>query len=472
MQIRKKDYSWSYFGTILEVAVGAIILPFVLAFLSDDELGLWYVFASISNLVILLDFGFTATIARNIAYSWSGASNLSAAGINDIEVSSEKNADLFASTLKTSKLIYLIISLIALIIMMLPGSYYVHLVADNDQIQHVLLSWIIYAFAVFLNLYYGYVSAYLRGVGAVAENSKAISISKLVQLPLTVILLMLGFGILGTSIAYLISCIVFRIILLNYFKHFDGVSELLKNATTSNSFKKSISLIKTIWHNAWRDGLVSLAMFMSTQANTLICSYVLGLNATGFYGFATQIATIITAIGSAWYTTIQPKLQEYAVKRKYAEATSRFSLSIVIYLILCISLSVLAAIVCPYLLILIKSQLSFDFIMFVAISIYMIIYRGNVLFVSCISNFNTIPYTKAYLITGLLSVGLSFVLAALTDLGLWSLILSPLLFTLLYNAWKWPSVVFHKLHVSLLEFIRVGNKELWLLSKKMLNKIR
>ena len=67
----KRDYIWSYVGTLFNIGINILMLPFVLAYLADNELGMWYVFQSLNALVALLDFGFNATVARNINYAWN-----------------------------------------------------------------------------------------------------------------------------------------------------------------------------------------------------------------------------------------------------------------------------------------------------------------------------------------------------------------------------------------------------------------
>ncbi len=81
--IDKKDVVWSYLGSFFRLAANIILLPFMLHFLSDDDLGMWYVFAGIAQFVVLLDFGFAPALSRNIAYVWCGAKELSREDINN-----------------------------------------------------------------------------------------------------------------------------------------------------------------------------------------------------------------------------------------------------------------------------------------------------------------------------------------------------------------------------------------------------
>ena len=76
ISIGKKDVFWSYIGSFFKLAANIILLPFMLHYLSDEDLGLWYVFAGISQFVVLLDFGFAPALSRNISYIWCGAKEL------------------------------------------------------------------------------------------------------------------------------------------------------------------------------------------------------------------------------------------------------------------------------------------------------------------------------------------------------------------------------------------------------------
>ena len=47
------DVTWNYVGTIVSMASGFVLLPLLMHFLNDEELGLWYVYVAVSNLATL-----------------------------------------------------------------------------------------------------------------------------------------------------------------------------------------------------------------------------------------------------------------------------------------------------------------------------------------------------------------------------------------------------------------------------------
>lgn len=434
---RKSDYVWSYVGTLLNIGVNILMLPFILVYLTDDELGMWYVFQSLNALIALLDFGFNATVARNVNYAWNGVDDIAAEGTNGRGATGDVNVHLFYQVIRVCRRIYLVISLCALAAMTTLGTVYVASVRPDGRFIW-FVSWGVYAFAIFFNLYYGYLEACLRGVGAITANYKSISVTKLVQFFVTVGTLLAGAGLLGTAIAFLASNFILRMLLIRSFKTYDGVSEAIRAGKAVTKTETLRPLFSSMWHNAWRDGLVSLSAYLSTQANTLICSLAIGLTSTGSYGLAIQITTVVSNCAFAWYNASMPNIQACAALGDRHGAAELFSRSLAAY----VGVSVLGylaflfiglPIVCLF-----KPDFDFDLVMLVAICGYMLVYRGVNLFASFISCFNVIPYMPAFVMTSILSVGFSYIFAAFSDFGLWSLVLPPLVVNLAYNFWKWP----------------------------------
>lgn len=456
MQIGRNDISWSYIGTIANTCINLALLPLILLFIPGDELGVWYVFVAINNFVVLLDFGFTATISRNVAYVWSGAKELSPEGIDDRKGNDAVDYHLLASVYSTCKLIYFVISAVALIAMGAAGTGYIHFISKSLDSTYTLIAWSVYALAVFLNLYYGYIVSFLRGVGALSQYYKALTISKIVQLLLASLLLAFGCSLIGVSIAYLVSCVVLRTLSIRYFSRYQNVLAQIKQRQRLITLSEKRELFRTMWHLAWRDGLVSISNYLSTQANTLICSVLLGLNETGSYGISIQMTTAICTVSAILYTTYQPKLQECAFRGDVEGATHYFSISIAFYWVCFILSSLIVAVVIIPVVHLVRPQFAVDISMFLAISLYFLLYRRQCIYASQISNSNTLPYVPAFLICSLLSIVLSAVLAAATPLGLWSLIVAPIVVNGAFNNWYWPMRVHRELGVGELSLVLKG----------------
>ena len=198
-KISNRDVIWNYIGIIVSMVSNFIMLPFMIHYMDSEVLGLWYVYLSIGGIVTLFDFGFTPTFARNVAYSWNGAENIQKEGVVYSE-SGKANYSLLVRIIKISRIIYFLISSIALIILLTVGTIYIVNLSRDIYDSSVILSWMIYSLAIFLNIYYGCYTMFLRGIGAVSCYNKINITARLIQIILSVFLLVCGLGILGVSL--------------------------------------------------------------------------------------------------------------------------------------------------------------------------------------------------------------------------------------------------------------------------------
>lgn len=166
-------------------------------------------FISIGFVALLFDFGFSITFARNIIYCWSGAQELKAQHVV-FSKSKEVNFPLLKAVLKPCRFVYGILGGSVLVLMLTIGMYYVGSLVSPVVRGEAYMAWSAYAFAIFLNRYYSYYISFLRGVGSITLANKSIVYARLLQMVVTIILLLLGFGIVGAIIGYLVYSLGFR----------------------------------------------------------------------------------------------------------------------------------------------------------------------------------------------------------------------------------------------------------------------
>lgn len=450
INIGKKDIGWAYIGSFFKVAANIILLPVVLKLLTDDELGIWYVFGSISQIVVLFDFGFASTVARNISYAWCGVDSLKKDSLAEISSNQETNFEYFKIVLQTCKVIYTVIAGIALVFLLTAGLFYINSLDSSN-----VLAWVLYSVGVALNMRYCYYTSFLCGVGAIAENNKAAIITKLVQIIVSIILLYAGYGILGVSIAYLLSGITLRLSSKLYFDNYQNIKTHLNQVKSKSSWTEVRKTFKIIWHNASKDGLITLSNYLNTQANTLICSSVLGLATTGSYGLSVQLSSIAATIAGIPFSSVLPKLQEKAVTRDNEGGQKLFSGTMVLFILSFVILTGIVILLLPVIKWL-KPTLIIEVPMLLAVFFLSLVNQIYHYFASLISTFNILPYTKSFIVSSVIAVLLSYFLTRFTNLGIWALVLSPLIVAFSYNLWKWPLYVLKLYNVSLCTFTKNG----------------
>lgn len=457
--INNTDVIWGYIGTFVSLCANIITLPFIIYYLDGDMLGIWYIFVSIGAVSNLFDFGFSITFARNITYCWSGAKELKEENVEFVN-NNHVNFLLLRDVIETCKWIYLIISLTALIIIGSIGTVYIIYISRNIRGYIHIVAWGIYLLSIFLNLYYGYYSAFLRGVGAIGSVNKNTIIARSAQIIFTIVVLILNGGILGATIGYLVYGFLFRILGKYKFYNYNHIGSKLKSIEEKIETKRKKELFKTVWHNAWRDGIVSLSNYFCNQAGAIICSFYLSLEETGIYSFGMQIATALVTVAAALYTTYQPAIQSSYVGQDREKTKKIMALIIYVYIIIfIIGLLMIIGIGLPILKV-IKPGTVITVPVLLGICIAQFILQFKNCYTSYFSCTNRLPYVKSFLISAFLCIVLAYIFMGCLGLKIWGLILAQGMSQLVFNAWYWPKQVHKELEYSIRDIFVIGNKEL------------
>ena len=458
IKVSKKDVIWNYAGVIASLGSNLLMLPVVLYFLSGAQVGIWYVFQSMASLSTMFDFGFTPTFSRNVAYCWSGTDKLKAEDVS-YSCGEKVNYKLFKQIIYTCRLIYLLISLVVLIGFSTIGTVYVFHVSSSLLGNSHKIAWAIWCIALFLNLYYGYFSSLLKGVGAVAESNKGMVIARIAQFVTLIVLLIAGMGLVGVSIAYLVYGVVLRETYRYYFNHYRNIGNNLKKTEYKPDRREIFDLFKIVWHNAWKEGAVSFANYFCNQMGTIVSSLYLSLEETGIYSMGVQLASAMVTFAYAMYTSYQPSIQSAISNKDYETVRKNFSYTVFVYIVVVFIGTIALVTFGPPLIRIIKPEMNLGIAILFGVSIYQFILKFRNCYTSYLSNSNRIIYFKAFIIFAIVCVALEFLLCGVFKMGMWGLVIAQITSQLIYNAWHWPLVVHRELKMSLPALLKLGFNE-------------
>lgn len=447
IRVSRADVVWNYIGTVASMGGNFLLIPLLLVFLSTEQVGLWYVFVAISGLSQLLEFGFTATLSRNILYCVSGAGRLSKQGCDHSVVKSETDWHMLRVVLRTSKILYGVMGAIALVVSSTAGSLYVASVTGGFAVEGSLVSWGVFVTSVFTNLYFLYCLTFLRGVGDVAGENKAKTIARVSQLAITTVLLFAGLGLLAAAIGFFAYGLLLRLSARRAFVSHADIQRGLHSDSEAVSRGEMRNVLSTISFVAWRDGVGSLAWYGATQATSLISSAYLGLEQTATYSVMLQFATAIYNLSSTYMRSCLPMFQSACVHDDVGTQRAVLERGIASYIALFAFGTLLAVLLLPVLS-LFKESFVCDRLLFLAVAAYYFLLNQHSLFCCLIVSLNEIPYFKAYLASACCGIVLSCVLCGWLHLGAWGLVLGQAVPQLLYNNWHWPRYMLRRVGVS------------------------
>jgi O-antigen/teichoic acid export membrane protein len=458
INLSKKDVLWNYLGIFMSLSSNIVMLPFMIFFLDSEILGLWYVFTSIGAIATMFDFGFSVTFARNITYCWSGVKALKTEKVDHID-SQETDYILMGKVLNTCKRVYLLIASTSLLLLSTAGTFYIFTITRNISNQNFFIAWLIYIIAIFLNLYYGYYSSFLRGVGAIHLINQNTIIARTIQILITILLLFLGFGLSGVCISYLLYGLTFRILGKWKFYSYKGIGRSISRAKRTINKGETREIFLIVWHNAWKEGVITISNYLSDQASILICSMFFTLSVTGVYSLGVQIATAISTVASSLYSAFQPQLQASYVKRDMEGMKNIMSLIVVMYFLvffICFFGVILFVLPIVHRL---KPELNLSILLLLWLSVYQFILHFRNCYTSYFSCTNRICYTSAFITAALISVTLSLVFVGLFKTGVWGLILAQIISQASYNMWAWAVKVHKELDLSCFDMLKRAKTE-------------
>lgn len=446
--VNRRDVIWNYIGTIMSMGSNFLLIPLLVYFLSIEQVGLWYVFIALTGFAQLLEFGFTATFSRNILFVLSGARRLSKQGCDYSSVAPGVDWHLFRVVLKASRAVYAVVGVAALCVSGVLGSLYIGLITAGFVVEWSLESWCVFVIAIFSNLYFLYCLTFLRGIGDIAGENKAKTIARFAQLAITVIFLLIGFGLLGAAIGYLAYSIVMRVVADRLFKRHDSIQLGIKTDSVVVTKSEIKSVLATISFIAWRDGMVSFAWYGSTQATSLLSSVFLGLAETATYSVMLQLASALYNLSSTYLRSCLPMFQSAYVTGDQEAQKFTLERGISSYVVLYLFGVVAVVFIALPILVLIKDNFVCDEFLFLGIATYFFLLNQHSLFCNIIVSMNKIPYFKAYLVSAAAGICLSSILCGALKIGVWGLVLGQALPQLLYNNWRWPKYVLDRVGLT------------------------
>lgn len=456
---RRADVVWSYIGTFMSMFSGFLLLPLLMRFLGADELGLWYVYVAIANLAVLFEFGFNPTFARNIVYVVSGARRLTAKGCDSSSIRPGIDWHLLRIVITASKSIYALLSAVVMALLLIVGTPYISFITSGiENKAMVWVSWALFVTSMVTNLYFLYSITILRGYGDIAGENMAKTFAKVAQLIISAVLLIMGFGLIGAAVGYLVNSLLLRIFGIIRIHGHREIEVGLKASSAKVTVNEIIETVKTISHVAWRDGVVNLSSYASSQGMSILSSLFLGLAETGTYSILLQLTTAIYNFACAYPKSFLPAMQSAFANDdlgKQREIVASGSVAYcVVYLISTVGVLFVVLPILP----LFKPGIDIDPILFMGLAFYMFLLQQHSIFCCYIISMNEIPYMASYLVASLLGLLFVSIFCGTFGLGAWGIVGGQFLSQLIYNNWYWPRYLCKKIGMSYWSVLRYGAK--------------
>ena len=425
------------------IGAGVILLPFILHMMPQETVGIWNIFQTITALVLLLDFGFRPSFARNISYIFSGVKTLQKDGVSHIDADAEVDYGLLKGSLLAMRRFYRWMALAVFAVLLTAGTAYFYYILQkyNGDRQDALIAWILLIAINCYNLYTFYYDALLTGKGYVKRSQQINMLGQAIYLALAIGLIYAGFGLTAIVTSQLVSTIVRRILIYRVF-----FTPELKSHLESADPQEPKEILSAITPNAIKIGLTQLGGFLVNKSAILIGSAFLTLEEIACYGITIQVMDILARCATVPYQSFMPKLAQFRAENNLAEL-KRYYLWCTASLWAIYFVGGLAFVFLgDWALDIIHSQTHFvPTIMLCVMLLISTLEHNHAQSAGFIMADNRIPFFIPSLVSGAATVLLLWIFLSPLNLGIWGMILAPGVAQLAYQNWKWPSVVIKEL---------------------------
>ena len=443
--IGKKDIIWSYVATIFRVGAGIILWPFILSQMSAETVGIWNVMITIMGFVALLDFGFQPSFARNISYIFSGVTKLQKVGIQTAVSDGNINFSLLKGTLNAMRKFYRWMALGVFVILGIAVTAYFYYILQkySGDRTDAMIAWILLIAINSYNVYTLYYNALLLGKGYIRRERQIMILSQCVYLSLAIVLIYAGYGLTAIVSSQAVSIILQRILSYRVF-----FTKELKQQLLHTEADETKDILRAISPNAVKVGLTQLGGFCVTKSALLIGSAFLTLEETACYGITLHIIDILARCSTVYYQSITPKIAQSRANKDVIKLKYYFVCSISILVATFLIGGAAIAFLGNWGLNMIGSETKFlPTIMLCVMLLVYLLETNHSIAAGFISADNRIPFFIPSLLSGLGTVLLLWLFLSIFKWGVWGMILSQGIAQLVYQNWKWPSMVIKELNI-------------------------
>jgi len=433
-RLRSSTVAWSLAFNCLRLALGVLLLPVLLRVLSETDLGMYYLFLNLNAIVVVLDVGFSPTVGRFVNYATGGAKRITAQGLADGGAAGAPNYALLWDLLVTARVFYRYLVLVIVVLLGSFGTWIVWLKVGETSSPHLTwAAWGVSIVAVAAETYFNFWNTFLRNLNQVLAAVRISMLAYTLRLGMAVALLLSGAGLLSLPIASLVTSVV----IIRHFSRRQCLKALAPHPAPKRVDWRGY--FRIIWPNSWRLGLYFAGIYLSTNANGLLCSTVLGLAANARYGLSLQILNIITGLAGVW-TSVKWPLVGQLIARQDLESLRRVLwprvwLQIGTFILLAAGAISLG----PPLIHLLSRNKDMLPVLWLVLLAFGGLLEGQLSsWCTFISLWNQLPMLWPSLATNAAALVLNAVLVNLPGAGAGFLVLGPLLAGAAFNYWFWP----------------------------------
>jgi hypothetical protein len=295
----------------------ALLLPLALARLSSAEMSVWLLFTTIASLQMLVDFGFSATFSREIAYGFAGGTTLAAGETGpdpDATEAPPPNWEAIGHAFGAMRWLYRRLGLAMFALLASLGTLAVMgpigRIADP---AHGWVGWGAVVVATSTAIFGTANSTLLVGANRVDMLKRWEAANGLLFLPLQAAALLAGGGLVGLVLVSQLG--VLAQVLVNH--------RLARRISAGHggvvaTAQESARVLRGLWPAAWRTAIGAITSFGVTQGMAIVVANVLVAGEAASVQLALRVVQIVSQFSQVPFYTKIPVFNRLRAMRQEA----------------------------------------------------------------------------------------------------------------------------------------------------------
>lgn len=447
MNIGKKDAAWNFVATLLKIGSGLIVLPIIMRYVSREEYGIWTIFLSYSALMNLVDFGFSNSFTRSVTYIFSGARTLQKEGLNADHFEPGVDYNLLKSSISAMQYYYMRIALVFFLFVAGFGSWHLETVLSSAHLlerHDIWIYWALFVCITSYQLYTYYYDALMMGRGYVQRQKQIIVLTQLVNIMIIVIFVLLGFGLGAMVFGLALSVPLGRVLSKKSF-----YDRHIRSKIQEACAQDRMQIIKTLSVNSVKLGFTLIGGFLVVRASVLIGSIYLPLADIAAFGLTRQLADVVVSVSSVWFQAFYPQITHYRTQQNLVQVKRLYIQSWWFFVVIFVAGTVAILGMGNPVLAWIGSK---TFLLPLGMSALLLLTafleNNHVMAANLLLMENRVPFYKASLVAGGVTVGLMICFLKTTGMGILAMLLAPFIAQALYQNWRWPSMIIRQYAIT------------------------
>jgi len=432
-----KGLKFAYLATILDLFSPVVLLPFVIIYLNSNELGFWYLMASLNVIVKFPESALNASIIRNCTYYLAQFKDK----IQNDQINKFKT--ILYNNIIEKKIYFLI--LFSIILYLIPCSIYINYLANDI---HYNFFWIIFVISNIILTYgtkFKTISIIFGGIDKVYIPE---AISKLIYVSLAIISLKLNLSLKGLVLAQLASTITYLIMIRRIYIINFQIKKINDNLNcVEKKYKNLIFILNAhIKKELIKQLKIEGANTLTARFSVLIVGAAFSVQEVAVYGLTSNLYSIIHRLSTLPFIHLTPFFAKLNGITKNKLLVNIFKKVLIYSLLFAIIASLFVVFFGQHTLLLISNAKignTTTLVLFSIITVLSVIYDS---FITLLITKKDFIFLNSSILTGLIVILIQFLYT--NHLGINYLLLTTMIIPMSYIYWKWPIYTFKKLNLT------------------------